>query len=154
KQLVIADTLSRVQLNDKIFNDDNVYETPTDLCLFATASPTRWEELAKFTKDDPELDDHVERLTKYAKKLQDVFKRRQQESLSNLDNLFHIAHADAIQLMKIEEDRMFLQHQRGPGRPGQLGGVDKKLTDKEERARLRAVKEENRRIKYVSALTS
>ncbi|GBM66523.1 hypothetical protein AVEN_246925-1 [Araneus ventricosus] len=93
-------------------------------------------------------------LQKNAKKLQDVFKRRQHEFVSNLDNLFDIAHADALQLMKIEEDRMFLQRQREPGRPGYLVRVDKKLTDKEERARLRVVKEENRRIKYVSASTS
>ncbi|GBL94056.1 hypothetical protein AVEN_185025-1 [Araneus ventricosus] len=46
---------------------------------------------------------------------------------------------------------MFLNRQIQPGRPGHLGGVDKKLTDKEERARLRVVKEENRRIKYVSS---
>ncbi|GBN50534.1 hypothetical protein AVEN_176985-1 [Araneus ventricosus] len=59
KQLIMADTLSRAQLNDKIFNDDNVYESPADLCLLATAGPTRWEELAKLTKDDPELDDVV-----------------------------------------------------------------------------------------------
>ncbi|GBO27657.1 hypothetical protein AVEN_215867-1 [Araneus ventricosus] len=91
---------------------------------------------------------------KNAKKLQDVFKRRQQEFVSNLNNLFDIAHADALQLMKIEEDRMFLQRQREPGRPGHLGGVDKKLTDKEEKARLRVVKEENRRMKYVYASTS
>lgn len=96
----------------------------------------------------------MERFTKNAKKLQDVFERRQQEFVSNLDNLFDIAHADALQLMKIEEDRMFLQRQREPGRPGHLGGVDKKLAKKEERARLRAVKEENRRIKYVSTSTS
>ncbi|GBM49253.1 hypothetical protein AVEN_71000-1 [Araneus ventricosus] len=56
--------------------------------------------------------------------------------------------------MKIVEDRMFLQRQREPDRPGHLGGVDKKLTDKEERARLRVVKEEIRRIKYVSASKS
>ncbi|GBO22593.1 hypothetical protein AVEN_214424-1 [Araneus ventricosus] len=90
-------------------------------------------------------------LQKNAKKLQDVFKRRQQELKSNLDNLFDIAHA--LQLMKIEEDRMFLQRQREPGRPGHLGGVDKKLTDKEERVRLRPVQEEQR-IKYVSSSTS
>ncbi|GBN25530.1 hypothetical protein AVEN_60446-1, partial [Araneus ventricosus] len=57
-------------------------------------------------------------------------------------------------LMKIEEDRMFLKRQREPGRPGHLGGVDEKQTDKEERARLRVVKKENRRIKYVSASKS
>ncbi|GBO18193.1 hypothetical protein AVEN_2197-1 [Araneus ventricosus] len=72
-------------------------------------------------------------LQKNAKKLQDVFKRRQQEFISNLDNLFDIAHSDALQLMKTEEDRMFLQSQREPGLPGHLGGVDKKLTGKEER---------------------
>ncbi|GBL83199.1 Retrovirus-related Pol polyprotein from transposon opus [Araneus ventricosus] len=59
KQLIITDTLSRALLNDKISNDDNVYVSPADLCLLATASPTRWEELAKLTKDDPELDDIV-----------------------------------------------------------------------------------------------
>ncbi|GBO00833.1 hypothetical protein AVEN_12434-1 [Araneus ventricosus] len=68
--------------------------------------------------------------------------------------MFDIAQADALQLMKIEEDRMFFQRQREPGRPGHLCGVDKKLTDKEERARFRVVKEENRRIKYVSASKS
>ncbi|GBN18309.1 hypothetical protein AVEN_70038-1 [Araneus ventricosus] len=56
--------------------------------------------------------------------------------------------------MKIEEDRLSLQRQREPGRSGHLGGVDKKLTDKEERVLLRAVREENRRIKYVSASKS
>ncbi|GBN22038.1 hypothetical protein AVEN_186075-1 [Araneus ventricosus] len=75
-------------------------------------------------------------LQKNAKKLQDVFKRRQQEFVSNLDNLLHIAHTDALQLMKIEEDGMFLQRQREPGRPGHLGRVNKKRTYKEERARL------------------
>ncbi|GBM83995.1 hypothetical protein AVEN_110126-1 [Araneus ventricosus] len=44
--------------------------------------------------------------------------------------------------MKIEEDRMSLQRQREPGRPGHLGGVDKILADKEERTRLRADIEE------------
>ncbi|GBM69792.1 hypothetical protein AVEN_113715-1 [Araneus ventricosus] len=54
----------------------------------------------------------------------------------------------------MEEDRMFLQRQRETGRPDHLGGVDKKLTVKKERMRFRVVKEENRRIKYVSASKS
>ncbi|GBM09522.1 hypothetical protein AVEN_216764-1 [Araneus ventricosus] len=50
---------------------------------------------------------------------------------------------------------MSLQRQREPGRPGHLGGVDKKLADKEERTRLRADREEeSKRIKDVSASTS
>ncbi|GBM69767.1 hypothetical protein AVEN_217371-1 [Araneus ventricosus] len=35
--------------------------------------------------------------------------------------------------MKIDEDRMSLQRQREPGRPGHIGRVDKTLTDKEEK---------------------
>ncbi|GBM42729.1 hypothetical protein AVEN_219171-1 [Araneus ventricosus] len=83
-----------------------------------------------------------------------ILKRRQQEFVTNLDNLFDISHAYALQLMKIEEDRMSLQRQREPGQPSHMGGVDKKLTEKEERERLRAVREEIRRIKYVSASKS
>ncbi|GBN08930.1 Retrovirus-related Pol polyprotein from transposon 17.6 [Araneus ventricosus] len=62
KQIMIADTFPRAQLNDKLFNDDNFYESPAALCLLATTSSTRWEELAKLTKDDPELDYVVYRI--------------------------------------------------------------------------------------------
>ncbi|GBM42698.1 hypothetical protein AVEN_219148-1 [Araneus ventricosus] len=52
--------------------------------------------------------------------------KKLKEFVSNLDNFFDIAHAYARQLMKIEEDKMSLQLQREPGRPGHWGGVDKK----------------------------
>uniref|UniRef100_A0A2S2RA28 Uncharacterized protein n=1 Tax=Sipha flava TaxID=143950 RepID=A0A2S2RA28_9HEMI len=93
-------------------------------------------------------------LQKNAKKTQDVFKQHQQAFTDSLNNLFDIAHADALQLIKIEEDKIFLKHQREPGRVGYLGGVDKKLSDKEKRAQLRATEEENRRMKYLSASNS
>ena len=51
------------------------------------------------------------------------------------DNLFDIAHGDALKKMKIEEDKMFLHRQREPGRLGCLAGVDKKIAEKEERSR-------------------
>ncbi|CAG9783921.1 unnamed protein product [Diatraea saccharalis] len=57
------------------------------------------------------------------------------------------AHADAFERMKIEEDKVFLKKQREPGRPGCLGGVDKKLADKEERARQRRLEEEERSVR-------
>ena len=47
-----------------------------------------------------------------------------------LDNLFDIAHADVLERMKIEEDKMFLHRQREPRRPGCLAGVDKKMLRK------------------------
>lgn len=92
-------------------------------------------------------------LQKNANKTQDVFEQRRQEFVTNLGNLFDIAHADALQLIKINEDRIFLQRQREPGRPGHLAGVDKKLTDKEEKTRLRNIEEQKRRAKYYSSLT-
>lgn len=55
--------------------------------------------------------------------------------------------------MKIEEDRLFLHQQREQGRAGHLCGMDKK-SQKEERIPLRAVKEENGRMKYISISTS
>lgn len=84
-------------------------------------------------------------LQKNSKKSSDIYKRRERDFQNSLDNLFDIAHADALQLMKIEEDKIFLQKQREPGRPGCLAGVDKKLSEKEERSRQRKLKEDERR---------
>lgn len=92
-------------------------------------------------------------LQKNCKKTQDIYKRREEDFERDLDNLFDIAHADALERMKIEEDRIFLQKQREPGRPGCLAGVDKKLAEKEERARQRKLKEEKRILKQMSSET-
>ena len=67
----------------------------------------------------------------------------------DLDNLFDIAHADALERMKIEEDKMFLHRQREPGRLGCLAEVDKKKSEKEKRSRQRKV-EDKKRKKAVS----
>lgn len=67
--------------------------------------------------------------------------------------MFDIAHADALQLIKIDEDKIFLQKQREPGRPGHLAGVDKKLTEKEEKAILRNIQEQKRLATYLASIT-
>lgn len=91
---------------------------------------------------------HVWReLQKNCKKTQDTFKNRENCFKINLDNLFDIAHADAFERMKIEEDKVFLRKQREPGRPGSLGGVDRKLAEKEERVRQRRLEEEERNVR-------
>lgn len=59
---------------------------------------------------------------------------RQKEFTNNLDNLFDIAHSNALQLIKIEEDKKFLLAQRQPGRIGCIGGIDKVLSEKENRS--------------------
>ncbi|GBM34806.1 hypothetical protein AVEN_122210-1 [Araneus ventricosus] len=67
--------------------------------------------------------------------------------ISDLNNLFDIAHANALEIIKIEEDRKFLLSQREPGRRGCLMGVDMKLAKREERVLLRVIEQENRLAK-------
>lgn len=92
-------------------------------------------------------------LQKDCKKTRDSSKKREHNFEIDLDNLFDIAHADAFERMKIEEDKIFLKKQREPGRPGCLAGVDKKLADKEERIRQRRLDEELRKIRQTELLT-
>ena len=64
-----------------------------------------------------------------------------------LDDLFDVAHADALQLIKIDEDREFLIAQREIGRRGCLGSIDMKLTRQEKRHQKREEVVENRKRK-------
>ena len=91
----------------------------------------------------------MEGVAKNSKKIQDIYKRREENFKNNLDNLFDIAHTDALERMKIDEDKIFLQKQREPGRPGCLAGIDKKLAEKEERARQRKLNEEKKRCEQM-----
>ena len=59
----------------------------------------------------------------------------------NLDNLFDIAHMDALSIITIQEDRDFLIAQREKGRRGCMSTVDRVLASKE----VRANKETNKR---------
>ena len=66
--------------------------------------------------------------------------------LKYLDNLFDMAAQDALQVVKIEEDKQFHLAQREEGRRGSMGGVDKTLADKEKRAKKRKSSQENYNI--------
>jgi len=60
-------------------------------------------------------------------------KKRERAFEDKLNNLFDIAHINAIDLMKIKENKDFLQLQRKSGRPGCMMGVDIKLTGAEQK---------------------
>lgn len=64
--------------------------------------------------------------------------------ISKLDYLFDIAHADALNLISIEEDRAFLVAQRQKGRLGSLLGIDKNtcMKEKNSKERMQAEKKE------------
>ncbi len=65
--------------------------------------------------------------------------------VDNMDDLFDIAHSEAVEQLKNEEDKNFLILQRQKGRPGSMLGVDQKLKHKEERALRRTAMETARR---------
>lgn len=52
----------------------------------------------------------------------------------SLDDLFDISSADALEKMRIEEDKKFLIMQRKKGRPGCMAGVDMVLSARERRS--------------------
>lgn len=59
-------------------------------------------------------------LKKNEKKTTVSFKQRESKFADNLDNLYDIAHANALKLIKNESDRHFLIQQRKPGRKGRF----------------------------------
>jgi hypothetical protein len=63
---------------------------------------------------------------------------------NSLNELFDIAHAEVLSMIKIEEDREFLLAQREKGRRGKMAGVDKALEKQEARTRERAKKYQDR----------
>lgn len=66
-------------------------------------------------------------------KTSEAAKKKIKEFASKLDDLFDVAHQDALTTMKSKEDKEFLLKQRQKGRPGSMLGVDLKLTQAEER---------------------
>ncbi|ESN94171.1 hypothetical protein HELRODRAFT_163957 [Helobdella robusta] len=73
------------------------------------------------------------------------------EKMTVRDNLFDIAHANAIELIQIQEDREFLLAQREPGRRGYMSGVDKNLALKEACSYERKRRQESYKLKSVQA---
>lgn len=60
----------------------------------------------------------------------DDFKHHEKDILKEFNYLFDIGHADALERIKIDEDKVFLQ--REPGHHSYLVDVDKRLSEKEE----------------------
>ncbi|GBM85082.1 hypothetical protein AVEN_248813-1 [Araneus ventricosus] len=86
-------------------------------------------------------------LQKSACRRSETQEENERNFISDLNNLFDIAHATALEIIKIEEDRKFLLSQREPGRRVCLMGIDMKLAKREERVLLRVIEQENRRAK-------
>lgn len=67
-----------------------------------------------------------------SRKTSETQKKNEKKIVENLEKLFDIAHADALNQLK-EEDAQFLINQRKPNREGSLAGVDVNANAKEKR---------------------
>ena len=87
-------------------------------------------------------------LQKTCKRRTPLQEKREHDFLKALDDLFDIAHAHALEMMSIAEDKAFLINQRKKGRTGSMVGSDRNLFEKESRKILREEKEKSRRENY------
>lgn len=91
--------------------------------------PTRYER--DCVKQLEQLYHQLRNLQKSVKKQSDAVQRNITSFQEGLDDLFDIAHAAAMWIIQIKEDRLFLENQRKRGRPGCMYGIDRKLTERE-----------------------
>ena len=117
-----------------------------------------WEMARIPTKAAYHVVEHIRKLHTEWQLLKKCINRQSATNLTNqqtfqdsLDDLFDIAHRDALSLIKIEEDRLFLKAQREKGRRGTMSGIDRSLTLKEERAMKRKSAAANYELKVRAA---
>lgn len=99
-----------------------------------------WDKAKIPTKAPTHVVEHVRKLHAEWQGLKKLINRKSASNLSNqqafvdsLEDLFDMAHHDAMTLIKIEEDRMFIEAQREKGRRGVIGRVDRALDLQEQR---------------------
>ena len=68
-----------------------------------------------------------------------------------LEDLFDIAHADALNMISNDEDKQFLMAQRGKGRRGCMNKIDGVLLEKNKKRKERLEKRRKRSLKAIEA---
>lgn len=81
-------------------------------------------------------------LEKSCKRRTDNQQGKEKAFSEKLNNLFDIAHANALNIMSIEKDKQFLIAQRKPNRVGSMLGIDNKITAAEKRKAVTEKKKE------------
>ena len=87
-------------------------------------------------------------LQRSEKRRSELQESKEKKFLDSLDDLFDIAHSDALTMMHIESDKHFLLNQRQKGRPGSMIGVDRNLTEMEQRKTIRQEEDEIRKQRF------
>ena len=92
------------------------------------------QELHKCKLKLKKLNDTWKKQVKDKKKTSEIVQKNRLEFSSSLDDLFEIAHQNALEMIPIEEDRQFLIKQREKRRrPGVIAGVDRNIAGIEKR---------------------
>lgn len=109
--------------------------------------PTREEHhcIAKLEK----LYNKWQNLQRSSKKKSDFQIQKEKDFIEQLPDLFDIAHANALEIMKNDIDRKFLISQRQKGRPGSLIGIDLTEIKKYKRKSERTEREVNFKRKHL-----
>ena len=68
-------------------------------------------------------------LQNHSKRKSSTKKQNVSEFSDEMDDLFDISHANALDMVTNEEDKQFLLIQREKGRPGCMLGTNKKLAE-------------------------
>lgn len=93
------------------------------------------------------LHDEYKRLKSNKNRKTNTQKSNEKQFSEKFNDLFDIAHAEALSKITIDEDRNFLMAQREKGRRGIMAGEDKTLSAREERTRGRLEAQKRRRKK-------
>lgn len=134
------------------------FDTREGARLTVDAAIIFWQQARIPTRDRHKLVDKLEKLHNLYQSIQKSLKKPTPHSKTNkfvseLDDLFDMAHANAMELMKIEEDKKFLLMQREKGRPGCMAGVDMALYAREKRSQERKKQENARKRKHAQQLS-
>lgn len=121
--------------------------------LAVNAALIFWQQARIPTKYEPHCIKKLTQLYDAWKKIQRTVpekragatKKMEEDFIAVLDDLFDISHANAMEMIKIAEDREFLTLQRQKGRPGCMTGIDRALYDMEQRRAQRLEMAENRK---------
>lgn len=99
------------------------------------------------------LYDEWRKLQKNANRPSASQNKKEEAFKSALDDLFDVAHQDALQDI-CEEDKQFLLQQREKGRPGCMAGVDLRLVRREERRQNRIAALQSARLANLNKAVS
>lgn len=143
---VLSTLFFNLRTNKKLSVRDSAKLVIQEVNLFWTKAriPTKYEKdaITKVEKLYKEWANHQ----KNSKKTSAAIISQFAKFSSTLDDLFDIAHQNALDSMSIEEDKEFLLKQREKGRTGCMIGVDARLAQVEERRSQRMAAEMKRRI--------